>query len=146
MRRLVLEQKLGLAATVCPDGTPNLSPKGTTTVWDDTHLDVTKGEHDESLRRRSEPCDRRPARPQLNDAGHEVIGTHNSPASGEHLRKLGAKPVPLDLLDARAVRNAVVESEHEAVVQEATALANAKFWPRQHDDNDAPDPGAETGS
>ena len=38
MRRLVLEQKLGFAATVCPDGTPNLSPKGTTTVWDDTHL------------------------------------------------------------------------------------------------------------
>jgi predicted pyridoxine 5'-phosphate oxidase superfamily flavin-nucleotide-binding protein len=38
MKRLVLEQKLGFAATVCPDGTPNLSPKGTTTVWDDRHL------------------------------------------------------------------------------------------------------------
>jgi predicted pyridoxine 5'-phosphate oxidase superfamily flavin-nucleotide-binding protein len=38
MRRVVLEQKLGFAATVCPDGTPNLSPKGTTTVWDDEHL------------------------------------------------------------------------------------------------------------
>jgi predicted pyridoxine 5'-phosphate oxidase superfamily flavin-nucleotide-binding protein len=25
-------------ATVCPDGTPNLSPKGTTTLWDDEHL------------------------------------------------------------------------------------------------------------
>jgi predicted pyridoxine 5'-phosphate oxidase superfamily flavin-nucleotide-binding protein len=25
-------------AAVCPDGTPNLSPKGTTTVWDDDHL------------------------------------------------------------------------------------------------------------
>jgi len=25
-------------ATVCPDGTPNLSPKGTTAVWDDDHL------------------------------------------------------------------------------------------------------------
>jgi uncharacterized protein len=38
MRRVVLEQKLGFVATVCPDGTPNLSPKGTTTVWDDQHL------------------------------------------------------------------------------------------------------------
>jgi uncharacterized protein len=38
MRRLVLEQSLGFAATVCPDGTPNLSPKGTTTVWDERHL------------------------------------------------------------------------------------------------------------
>jgi predicted pyridoxine 5'-phosphate oxidase superfamily flavin-nucleotide-binding protein len=38
MRRVVLEQKLGFVATVCPDGTPNLSPKGTTTLWDDEHL------------------------------------------------------------------------------------------------------------
>jgi uncharacterized protein len=38
MRRLVEEQQLGFIATVCADGTPNLSPKGTTAVWDDEHL------------------------------------------------------------------------------------------------------------
>jgi predicted pyridoxine 5'-phosphate oxidase superfamily flavin-nucleotide-binding protein len=38
MRRLVEEQRLGYVATVCPDGTPNLSPKGTVAVWDDDHL------------------------------------------------------------------------------------------------------------
>ncbi len=38
MQRAVLEQRLGYHATVCADGTPNLSPKGTTTVWDDDHL------------------------------------------------------------------------------------------------------------
>lgn len=38
MKRLVREQQLGYVATVCPDGTPNLSPKGTTAVWDDDHL------------------------------------------------------------------------------------------------------------
>lgn len=38
MRRVVGEQRLGFVATVCPDGTPNLSPKGTTAVWDDEHL------------------------------------------------------------------------------------------------------------
>jgi predicted pyridoxine 5'-phosphate oxidase superfamily flavin-nucleotide-binding protein len=38
MKRVVREQRLGYVATVCPDGTPNLSPKGTTTVWDDEHL------------------------------------------------------------------------------------------------------------
>ena len=38
MRRVVEEQRLGFIATVCPDGTPNLSPKGTTAVWDDDHL------------------------------------------------------------------------------------------------------------
>jgi uncharacterized protein len=38
MRRMVEEQRLGFVATVCPDGTPNLSPKGTVAVWDDDHL------------------------------------------------------------------------------------------------------------
>jgi predicted pyridoxine 5'-phosphate oxidase superfamily flavin-nucleotide-binding protein len=38
MKRVVAEQQLGFVATVCPDGTPNLSPKGTTAVWDDDHL------------------------------------------------------------------------------------------------------------
>jgi len=38
MRRIVGEQRLGFVATVCPDGTANLSPKGTTAVWDDDHL------------------------------------------------------------------------------------------------------------
>src|SRR6266702_817848 len=37
MRRVV-EAELGFIATVCPDGSPNLSPKGTTAVWDDDHL------------------------------------------------------------------------------------------------------------
>ena len=38
MKRVVEEQRLGFVATVCSDGTPNLSPKGTTAVWDDDHL------------------------------------------------------------------------------------------------------------
>jgi hypothetical protein len=38
MKRVLDEHRLGFVATVCPDGTPNLSPKGTTTVWDDDHL------------------------------------------------------------------------------------------------------------
>jgi predicted pyridoxine 5'-phosphate oxidase superfamily flavin-nucleotide-binding protein len=38
MKRMLAEQRLAYAATVCPDGTPNLSPKATVTVWDDDHL------------------------------------------------------------------------------------------------------------
>ncbi len=38
MQRIVRRIRLGYVATVCPDGTPNLSPKGTTTVWDDDHI------------------------------------------------------------------------------------------------------------
>ncbi len=38
MKRVVRQQRMGFIATVCPDGSPNLSPKGTTAVWDDDHL------------------------------------------------------------------------------------------------------------
>jgi len=38
MKRVVERQRLGFVATVCPDGTPNLSPKGTVCVLDDDRL------------------------------------------------------------------------------------------------------------
>jgi predicted pyridoxine 5'-phosphate oxidase superfamily flavin-nucleotide-binding protein len=38
MKNLVARQRLGFVATVCPDGTPNVSPKGTMSVLDDEHL------------------------------------------------------------------------------------------------------------
>jgi predicted pyridoxine 5'-phosphate oxidase superfamily flavin-nucleotide-binding protein len=38
MQRVIGEQRLGYVASVCPDGTPNLSPKGTIAVWDSQHL------------------------------------------------------------------------------------------------------------
>ncbi len=34
----VRQMRLGFVATVNPDGTPSLSPKGTLTVWDHDHL------------------------------------------------------------------------------------------------------------
>ncbi len=37
-RYVVVQQSLAFVATVCPDGTLNLSPKGTISVWDDDHL------------------------------------------------------------------------------------------------------------
>jgi nucleoside-diphosphate-sugar epimerase len=64
---------------------------------------------------------------QLIDQGHEVFGTFNSPGSAERVRALGARPVALDLLDARAVRIAVLEAAPDAVVHQATALANLRF-------------------
>jgi nucleoside-diphosphate-sugar epimerase len=65
--------------------------------------------------------------PQLIDRGHEVVGTHRSPGNAEHLRALGAEPVALDLLDSPAVLRAVIEAEPDAIVHEATALADARF-------------------
>jgi nucleoside-diphosphate-sugar epimerase len=65
--------------------------------------------------------------PRLIDAGHEVIGTYRSPLNAERLGALGAKALAVDLLDARAVRKAVLETAPEAIVHQATALANARF-------------------
>jgi 2-alkyl-3-oxoalkanoate reductase len=65
--------------------------------------------------------------PQLIEAGHQVTGTFRSPASEEKVRQLGADPVQLDLLDAPAVRQAVLAAEPEAIIHEATALANVRF-------------------
>ncbi len=65
---------------------------------------------------------------QLIDRGHEVIGTYtSSPERAEHLRALGAEAIALDLLDAAAVRTAVLDAKPEAIVHEATALAGIGF-------------------
>jgi 2-alkyl-3-oxoalkanoate reductase len=65
--------------------------------------------------------------PQLIENGHEVIGTFRSPGNAQRVRALGAEPIALDLLDARAVRTAVLETEPEAIVHQATALAEVRF-------------------
>src|SRR6476469_9112142 len=38
IREFINRTKLGFVATVCADGTPNLSPKGTTIAWDSDHI------------------------------------------------------------------------------------------------------------
>jgi 2-alkyl-3-oxoalkanoate reductase len=63
---------------------------------------------------------------QLNDRGHEVIGTSRSPKSAERVRALGAEAVELDLLDARAVSKAVLAAQPDAIVHQATALADVR--------------------
>ena len=64
---------------------------------------------------------------QLIDRGHEVTGTFRSPAKAELLRAAGAAPVALDLLDAAAVRAAVLDAAPDAIIHEATALAGGGF-------------------
>jgi nucleoside-diphosphate-sugar epimerase len=68
--------------------------------------------------------------PQLIERGHVVIGTFRSDGHADHLRALGATPVQLDLLDRDAVRKAVLQARPDAIVHEATALANAGFGRR----------------
>jgi nucleoside-diphosphate-sugar epimerase len=65
--------------------------------------------------------------PQLIERGHEVIGTSRSPRNAERVRALGAQPIVLDLLDRDAVIEAVAAAQPDAIVHQATALADVKF-------------------
>jgi nucleoside-diphosphate-sugar epimerase len=65
--------------------------------------------------------------PQLIDRGHEVIGAFRSSGNAERVRALGADPIALDLLDRDAVRKTVVEASPDAIVHQATALADARL-------------------
>ena len=65
--------------------------------------------------------------PQLIERGHEVIGSSTSAKSAERVRRLGAKPIVLDLLDAGAVRKAILGMQPDAIVHQATALADVRF-------------------
>jgi predicted pyridoxine 5'-phosphate oxidase superfamily flavin-nucleotide-binding protein len=54
MKRTVVEQRLCFAATVCADGSPNLSPKGTVWVYSETELaffDLASPQTVQNLRR-----------------------------------------------------------------------------------------------
>jgi nucleoside-diphosphate-sugar epimerase len=64
---------------------------------------------------------------QLREHGHDVCGTHRNPAHAERVRAAGGEPVQLDLLDPAGVRRAVLDARPDAIVHQATALADARF-------------------
>src|SRR3954454_11472925 len=116
MKRLIREQRLGFYATVCEDGSPNLSPKGTTYVLDDDHLffaDVRSPQTVENIRRGSlvevnvvDPLDRTGYRFKGPAAIHEP-GSSRYAEGVERLRETGS---PL----ADRVRAIVVVEVREA--------------------------------
>jgi nucleoside-diphosphate-sugar epimerase len=61
--------------------------------------------------------------PQLVDRGHEVVGMTRSRLRQETVRRLGARPVVADALDADGVARAVASAEPEVIVHELTALS-----------------------
>ena len=99
MKRLIREQRLGFYATVCEDGSPNLSPKGTTYVLDDDHLffaDVRSPQTVANIRRGSlvevnivDPLARKGYRFKGPAAIHEP-GTSRFAEGVERLRETGS--------------------------------------------------------
>lgn len=64
---------------------------------------------------------------RLIERGHEVVGTYRTPAHADRVARLGATAVPLDLLDSRAVLDVVRQAQPDAIVHQATSLADAVF-------------------
>ena len=65
-----------------------------------------------------------PLAARLVERGHEVVGTSRTAGRAERLRGLGAEPAVLDVLDPKAVRWLVRKARPDAIVHEATALAD----------------------
>jgi 2-alkyl-3-oxoalkanoate reductase len=60
--------------------------------------------------------------PQLQAAGHDVIGMTRTPAKTDLLKAMGTRPVVADALDPDSVARAVAETEPEVIVHQLTAL------------------------
>jgi uncharacterized protein YbjT (DUF2867 family) len=60
--------------------------------------------------------------PMLIEAGHAVAGTTRSAERAEAVRGLGAEPVVIDVYDAAALRDAVVDFAPELVMYQLTDL------------------------
>jgi predicted pyridoxine 5'-phosphate oxidase superfamily flavin-nucleotide-binding protein len=124
MRAVVAVSQLCFAATVTPDGRPNLSPKGTIGVWDDTHLfflDIASPQTRANLAHAPwlvlnvvDQLSRRGYR----FAGEAVVHGPESPVYGEAVRRVygntvpGAPPVAVVLL----------------AVAEAEPLLSPAYW------------------
>jgi nucleoside-diphosphate-sugar epimerase len=61
--------------------------------------------------------------PLLVAKGHSVWGATRSPDNCEFLRKLGARPVVVDVFDAGGLAAAVLEAEPEIVIHQLTDLS-----------------------
>ena len=61
--------------------------------------------------------------PLLLAHGHSVWGATRSPDNCEFLRKLGARPVVVDVFDAEALAIAVLDAKPEIVIHQLTDLA-----------------------
>jgi predicted pyridoxine 5'-phosphate oxidase superfamily flavin-nucleotide-binding protein len=125
MQRVVREQRLGFYATVCADGSPNLSPKGSTYVWDDDHLffaHVRSPQTVDNIRRGSlvevnivDPLVRKGYRFKGSGEVHDR-GTNRYDEGVERLREAGSTLVDrikaivvIEVLEARAVVSPVYD-------------------------------------
>lgn len=67
--------------------------------------------------------------PLLREAGHSIIGTTRSPDKAETLRKLGVKPVIVDVFDGIAFTDAVIRTAPDVIIHQLTDLPHRPGTP-----------------
>jgi predicted pyridoxine 5'-phosphate oxidase superfamily flavin-nucleotide-binding protein len=148
MKRVVREQRLGFYATVCDDGSPNLSPKGTTYVLDDEHLlfaDVRSPQTVANIRRGSlvevnvvDPFARKGYRFKGPAVVHER-GTSLCSEGMQRLREAGSKLVDrvkaIVVIEVREARPVVSPAYDDGVATEADMIRTFQTrFARLHED------------
>jgi predicted pyridoxine 5'-phosphate oxidase superfamily flavin-nucleotide-binding protein len=144
MRRVVREQRLGFYATVSSDGSPNLSPKGSTYVLDGDHLffaDIRSPQTVANIRRGSlvevnvvDPLVRKGYRFKGAGEVHEP-GSARFEAAIEHMRAGGSTLIDrvrtivvIEVLEALPLSSPVYDdgsvTEAEVVARFRARLAN----------------------
>jgi hypothetical protein len=144
MKRVVTEQRLGFYATVSEDGSPNLSPKGSTYVLDDDHLffaDIRSPQTVANLRRGSlvevnvvDPIVRKgyrfKGRAEIHERGSGAyeVGVEQMRAAGSTLTGRVKAIVVIEVLEARPLSSPVYDdgsvSEAEVAARFRARLAN----------------------
>lgn len=117
MKRVVTEQRLGFMATVCPDGTPNVSPKGTTAVWDDDHLMFADLRSPQTVRNlEANPAIEINIVDPLNRKGYRFKGTASVHSEGDVLERALERYVSIGMSDYRdRIRNVVLVKVDRAI-------------------------------
>jgi predicted pyridoxine 5'-phosphate oxidase superfamily flavin-nucleotide-binding protein len=142
MKRVVTEQRLGFYATVNEDGSPNLSPKGSTYVLDDDHLvfaDIRSPQTVANIRRGSlvevnivDPLVRKGYRfkgpGEVHEPGSDVYeaATDQMRQAGSQLVDRAKSIVVIEVREARPVTSPVYD-DGSVTEAEVEALYRARF-------------------
>lgn len=145
MQRIVREQRLGFVATVTPDGRPNVSPKGTTRLWDDERLffaDIASPGTVANLSTNPhveinvvDPIARKGFRfkgiatvhtsGQMYERGLEILRAQGSSASGERVRSIV-------VIDVTAAAELVSPAYDDGASEEAVSASWVEYYTELH--------------
>jgi len=132
MKAMVAHQKLGFMATVCEDGTPNLSPKGQTFILDDSHLVVGEVKSPQTLQNlRHQPVAEINVVDPFVRKGFRFKGPCEIQESGErfemlldHIKSMGACSIPNAVIVMRVERAAALISPiYQSGIEESVVSA-----------------------